>query len=660
MTEAGAPARPGFGRRLLRHRAAVVGLAFVALLVVVAVIGPWISPADPAKQNLRMALQGPSWSHWLGTDQVGRDVLSRLIAGTRLTVMAMGIALAVALAIGVPAGMTAGYRGGWWERAVTWFNSIFFAIPAILVVFGIVSISGVSLIKAMLGLGFVFSTRYIALGTAMVKAQRHQEYVESAEVLGLRSWRILVRHISPNVLRPLVVQTSILLGAVVLVEAELSFLGLAAPAGEPSWGRMLRDSQTFFSRQIFLPVPPGLAITLLVVALNLAGDGLADAVSPNVAEGALARRRARRLAAATVTAVAEPAPVDVRSDPVDAAPVDAVLRVEGLQVSFPGRDGAMVPVVDGVSLHVAAGETLGLAGESGCGKSMTVAAIAGLIPHPGRLTAGAVHVDGREISSLGDKQLEAVRGREIAMIFQDPMAALDPSMTIGRQLAEPLRHHLGLGRRAAAERAAELLALVGVDRPRSRLGDYPHQFSGGMAQRVVIARALTASPKVLLADEPTTALDVTVQGQVLDLLADLQQQFGMSIVFVTHDLGVVADLCDRVAVMYAGQIVETAPVDTLFAAPEHPYTRALLESMPTNAVPGERLATIDGRVPPPWEWPSGCRFASRCSYATVECDRPVTLTGSSHPGASQMSAVHAVRCVHPVRSLAAAGPEART
>ena len=262
-------------------------------------------------------------------------MLSRLIAGTRLTVMAMTIALAVALAIGVPLGMTAGYIGGWWERVVMWCNSIFFAIPAILVVFGIVSVSGVSLVKAMIGLGFVFSTRFVALGSAMVKVQRHQEYVESAEVLGVPAWKILGRHISPNVVRPLVVQTSILLGAAVLVEAELSFLGLAAPAGEPSWGRMLRDSQTFFPRQTFLPIPPGMAITLLVIALNLAGDGLADAVSPNAVRGALGRRTAKVLRPAP--AAPQHAVVAASFEPPAAVPADAVLRVDDLAVAFPER-----------------------------------------------------------------------------------------------------------------------------------------------------------------------------------------------------------------------------------------------------------------------------------------------------------------------------------
>ncbi|MEV7009320.1 dipeptide/oligopeptide/nickel ABC transporter permease/ATP-binding protein [Streptosporangium sp. NPDC051022] len=630
--------RPGFWRRLIRNRPAFAAVLFLAFTVAVALLAPWITPQDPAAQDLASSLQGPSGAHWLGTDQVGRDNLARLIAGTRLSVLAMLQCIAIALAIGIPLGMSAGYAGGRWERVVMWLSDLVFALPAILLVFGIVAVMGVSLGHAMTALGLVFSTRYIALGRTLVKAARQESYVDSARVVGLGGPAIVTRHITPNILRPLIVQTSVLLSAIILVEAELSFLGLAAEPGQPSWGRMLHDAQNFFVRQPFLPVPPGLAVTLLVIALNLAGDGIADALAKQVHGAVPPAGRAARAARARVRERV-PAPAGQAGQAVQADP-DALLRVEGLEVSFPTEDGGHLVVVDGVSLSVRPGETLGLAGESGCGKSMTASAILGLVPAPGRITAGRVWLGEHELTALPERELRRIRGREIGMVFQEPASALDPAMTIGRQIAEPLRVHEGLSRKAAQERAAELLAMVGVPDPRARLRDYPHQFSGGMAQRVVIARALACGPKVLLADEPTTALDVTVQGQVLDLLADLHDRLGTAVVFVTHDLGVVADICDRVAVMYAGQVVESGTCEEVFARPSHPYTAALIAAAPGGQSSGrnraDRLATIPGRVPPTWEWTPTCRFRDRCAFAVDACaEQPSALTGGAH----------AVRCL---------------
>jgi len=617
-----APQRPGFWSRLVRQRLPFVALLFVLAMVIVAVIGPWISPHDPSAQNLAHAFQGPSSSHWLGTDQVGRDNLSRVIAGTRLSMLAMLQAISIALVIGIPLGMSAGYVGGWWERIVTRLNDVFFALPAILVVFGIVAVTGVSLSHAMTGLGIVLSTRYIALGRNMVKAARKEPYVDAARVLGVRAPRVIVKHITPNVLRPLVVQTTVLLGAIILVEAELSYLGLAASATDPSWGRMLHDSQSFFARQPFLPFPAGLAITLLVVAVNLAGDGIADAIIKQPESSAVSSRR--RAPALVTTAAPDDVPAGETGEP-------PVLEVRDLVVAFPHGDEETV-VVDGVSLSVAPGQTFGLAGESGSGKSLTAWATMGLVPFPGRIVSGSVKVAGRELIGLSEKELSRIRGREIGMVFQDPSAALDPAMTIGRQIMEPLRRHEGMSRSQAKARATELLGLVGVPDPAARLGDFPHQFSGGMAQRVVIARALACNPKVLLADEPTTALDVTVQAQVLDLLIDLQDELGMAIVLVTHDLGVVADMCDQVAVMYAGQIVEAGSCADVLKRPRHPYTAALVASSPVNDARDGRLATIPGRVPPPWEWSAACRFQERCDHAIAACgESGISLIGMPQP-----------------------------
>jgi peptide/nickel transport system permease protein len=302
-----------------------------------------------------------------------------------------------------------------------------------------------------------------------------------------------------------------------------------------------------------------------------------------------------------------------------------LLEVEGLSVAFPGRDSPQV-VVDGVDLGLRAGETLALVGESGSGKTITALAIMGLLPPGGSILAGHVRYMGREMVGLGEPELARIRGTQIALISQEPTTALDPSFTVGSLIREPLRRHQSLDRATAGRRALELLELVGIPRAPKVARSYPHELSGGMAQRVAIAIALAGRPRLLIADEPTTALDVTVQAEILDLLRDLQAQTGVALLLVTHDWGVVADVATRVAVMYAGQIVEQAPAGPVFGKPLHPYSSALLKSTPRNARPGEALPTIPGSVPLPSEWPMGCRFQNRCPYATEACTAgPVPL-----------------------------------
>jgi peptide/nickel transport system ATP-binding protein len=302
-----------------------------------------------------------------------------------------------------------------------------------------------------------------------------------------------------------------------------------------------------------------------------------------------------------------------------------LLEVEGLSVEFLTEQGA-VRVVDDASFSLAEGETFGLVGESGSGKTVTSLAVLGMIGPPGgRVAEGSVRLNGRELRGLPRRELHRIRGREIAMIFQEPRRSLDPAFTVGDQIAETVRAHLGLSRREAWRKAEEMLDLVGIASASRRAHEYPHQFSGGMAQRVMLAIALSCSPKVLIADEPTTALDVTVQAQVLDLIRDLQDELGLAVLFISHDLGVVAEMCDRVAVMYAGQIVEQASADDLFLRPQHPYTAALLESIPNADVGGDDLTAIPGVVPPAHAWPSGCRFHPRCAHAVERCRTEVPV-----------------------------------
>jgi len=310
-----------------------------------------------------------------------------------------------------------------------------------------------------------------------------------------------------------------------------------------------------------------------------------------------------------------------RSAATVAAP--PILEVNGLRTEF--RTGAgRAAAVDDVSYAVRPGETLAVVGESGSGKSVTALSIMGLVPNPpGRVVAGSVRYAGRELLSLSERELQQIRGNEISMIFQEPMSSLTPVLSIGRQLVEPIMQHMKLGERAARDRAVEMLRLVNIPEPDRRLRQYPHQLSGGMLQRVMIAMALSCNPQVLIADEPTTALDVTIQAQILELMRRLQQDFNTGIVLITHDMGVVAETADRVIVMYCGRAVEEGPVERMFQAPKHPYTRGLLAALPQlrpeGAVGDHRLNEIPGIVPPLTRLPRGCRFAPRCDFATRQC-----------------------------------------
>ncbi len=313
------------------------------------------------------------------------------------------------------------------------------------------------------------------------------------------------------------------------------------------------------------------------------------------------------------------------------------LSVRDLTVNFAGDDGPLVAAA-GVSFDLMPGRTTGLVGESGCGKSVTALALMGLVPPPGRIAAGSIRLGGQELMGLDEAGLDRVRGRRIAMIFQEPMTALNPVFSVGEQVAEVLRVHRGLDRRAAWAEAVEGLHRVGIADAGRRAADYPHQMSGGMRQRAMIAMALAGEPDVLIADEPTTALDVTIQAQIVDLLLDIQQRMGLAILFISHDLGVVSEVADEVLVMYAGRLVEAAPAAALFAAPQHPYTQGLLATLPGRGAPGTRLPSIPGQVPDLRRLPAGCRFSNRCSRVKAECR-------TAEPALRSVGTEHRTACV---------------
>jgi oligopeptide/dipeptide ABC transporter ATP-binding protein len=315
----------------------------------------------------------------------------------------------------------------------------------------------------------------------------------------------------------------------------------------------------------------------------------------------------------------------------------SLLRVKNLQTSFFTSDGE-VRAVDGVTFNIGEGQTVGLVGESGCGKSVTALSIIRLLPKgTGRVIGGSIEYAGKDLATLRDDELRRIRGNEISMIFQEPMTSLNPVMTVGDQIAETVRLHRHASRREARDRAIEMLNLVKIAEPHKRAGNYPHQFSGGQRQRVMIAMALACTPKLLIADEPTTALDVTIQAQILELIGELQQRFGMAVLLITHDLGVVAERADHVTVMYAGKIVESAKPETIFSRPKHPYTEGLLCSMPSSRGTKQRLDAIPGMVPSPLQWPTGCRFRDRCGRAEERCAR-------SQPTLVEIEAQHHAAC----------------
>ncbi len=595
-----------FLRAFLQHRPAVVSAGYLALLVLVALFGLYLVPHDPLVIDLTRTFEGPSLEYWLGTDHLGRSTLARIVAATAVALKAAALGVGIALGLGAPLGLLSGYFGGWWDRISMRIVEAIIALPALLVAIAILAILGPSLTNAMIALGIANATAFFRLMRGTALEVREAVYVDAARVSGAAAGRILFRHVLPNVTGPLTVQTTLTFAYVLLAEAGLSYIGLGVQPPEASWGVMLSTAQNYLHQHPFMVAPPGLMIVFSVLAFNLVGDGLRDALSRVEARPVKGRRPG-------APAVA-PRPREGADDA--AAPL---LRIADLSVQFPAPRGGELTVVSGVSFEMYAGRTLGLVGESGCGKSVTAMAVMGLLGETGRIVSGSIRFDGRELVGMPPAELNRIRGDEIGMIFQEPGASLNPAFTVKHQIAEALRVHEGMTPRQAGARSIELLDHVGIPGAAQRADDYPHQFSGGMAQRAMIAMALACNPKLLIADEPTTALDVTIQAQVLDLLTALQEEHGMAILLITHDLGVIADMCDEALVMYAGMIVERGPAEPLLAAPAHPYTNGLLASMPQSGPRRKTLPQIPGRVPPAWAWPEGCRFHPRCPHAGPAC-----------------------------------------
>lgn len=557
-------------RRLLRNPLAVVAMAFLAVVAFVAVLGRQLAPVDPNLADIAKVRADAEPGHPLGFDGSGRDIFSRLLAATQISIGAALVALVVALVLGVAAGLLAGYYKGWLDGLFSWTTALIMAMPGIIVLLAARTVVGPSVWWAMLIFGVLLSPAFYRLTYAAVTAIREELYVDAARVSGLSDGRIIGRHILTVVRAPLIIQAAMILGIAIAIQSGLEFLGLGDMA-VPTWGNMLNDGfQNIYTKPILM-LWPSLAIGLTCVALTLFANAMRDEL-----ERAGGSRRRRRKA----DQLAERADhtVVTHEDDARARTGDVLLDVDDLRVGYDQRNGDITEVVHGVDLRIRRGEVHGLIGESGSGKTQTAFAVLGLLPEGGRVLAGSIQFEGDELADADEKTYQGVRGAKIAYIPQEPMSNLDPSFTIGYQLTEPLRRQ-GMSKADAKAKALELLARVGISQPERTFSAYPHEVSGGMAQRVLIAGAVSTEPDLLIADEPTTALDVTVQADVLDLLRSLQEEMQMGVLLVTHNFGVVADLCDRVSVMQNGRIVETGPVRAILRAPEHPYTQSLLDAI---------------------------------------------------------------------------------
>ena len=626
MSRAGAAA-PGeavaIWRGFRHNRLALGGLVLVGVLTLLALAAPLLPLPDPHATDLaRRMLPAGSPGHLLGTDQLGRDLLSRLVWGTRTSLAVGFFAVSLATLLGTVIGLAAGYFRGWLDSLLMRSIDVLLAFPYLLLALAIVAALGPGLRNAMIAIAVVNIPLFARTVRGSVLSLAGREFVDAARLAGAGHARILIRELLPNVMPVVVIMMSTNLGWMILETAGLSFLGLGAQPPAADLGSMLGSSREFLTTVPRIAVLPGLVIMLLAVGINLVGDGLRDALDP------------RLKGAGTPPAPATPA---VLEDAVALPEPPPLLAVQGLSTYFHDA-GHEYRAVDDLGFTLGAGERLAVVGESGSGKTVSALSLLGLVPRPGRIVDGAILFRGEDLIAAGAERRRQLRGGRIAYIPQDPMTALNPVLTVGAQLVETLRLHQRVGHRAARRRAAELLDAVRIPAARERLAAYPHELSGGMRQRAVIAMALANDPDLVIADEATTALDVTVQAEILRLLDARCDAHGAALVFISHDLAVVARLCSRILVMYAGRVVERGDIETVLNRPAHPYTRALLDCVPELGRPQKALAPIEGQPPPLDDLPPGCHFAPRCDHAREQCRHGDIALRTLHDG-------HEVRCV---------------
>ena len=595
-----------FLKIVAKNRLAAFGGILLLIILTLSILAPILPLKEPNITNTADRFMVPfEGGHILGTDHLGRDLLSRLLWGTQLS-LAVGFAAAfIAATFGSILGAIAGFYGQKTDNIIMRFIDMLMAFPYILLALAIVAALGPGLFNALIAVALVnipFFARNIR-GVTVTLANK--EFIEAARLSGMSNLRILIVEIFPNLLPMIVIAMSTTVGWMILETAGLSFLGLGSQPPQADLGSMLGEARSALITNPHTSFVPGIMIFCIVIGINLFGDGVRDALDPRLKKGSLIR----------------PLPQTIyEGGDTQPTPSTKLLSVQNLSTQFHINQDVYQSSND-VSFEIQEGECLGLIGESGSGKSVTALSVTSLVASPpGVIKKGSVNYKNENLLALPYEKLRSIRGNKISYIFQDPLTTLHPLHTIGDQLLEALQaHDSKLSASESISKSKDLLKSVQIPNPDNVWDVYPHQLSGGMRQRVCIAMALINNPELIIADEPTTALDVTVQAQILNILNSLRKGRKLSILFISHDFGVISQLCDRVIVMYAGSIVEEGPVKNIMQQAAHPYTSELIKCVPQLGNKEHALHSIPGNPPSLNQLPEGCAFANRCQYKQDQC-----------------------------------------
>lgn len=637
--------------RAFRHGRTLLGVAIVLVFVILAIIGPMIAPFDPAAVSYDY-LQPPSETHWFGTTQTGQDVFSQVLVGARISVVVGVAAAIIAVVLSIIVGVTAGFLGGLTDDLLSVLANIFLVLPALpLTVILIAYLPN----SGSVGITLVIAVTGWAWGARVLRAQtlslRKRDFVEAARATGERTSGIIFRDILPN---QLAIIAASFLGTVtgaILAQAGIAFLGLA-DVTEYSWGTILYWAQTSSALLVgawWWFVPAGLAIALLGTGLALVNFGVDEFINPRLRLSNIGTRRAQRELGKRRRRTKSSGQRVVRAtaEKFTQGSKDVLLEVRGVSVEYVSESSRTVAVND-VSFTLRRGEVLGIAGESGSGKSTLAYAITRLHKPPAEISQGQIlytKADGEvvDVLLLSEEELREFRWEELSIVFQSAMNSLNPIMTIGEQIDDAIQAHRSMSPSDRAARVIELLSLVGIRS--DRVNAYPHELSGGMRQRAMIAIGLALDPEVIVMDEPTTALDVVIQRQIVEKIMELKDQLGFAVIFITHDLSLLIELSDTIAVMYAGRIVELASADEFYHNPSHPYSRGLLGSFPTLGGEKRDLTGIPGAPPDLRNLPSGCAFAPRCPLVQASCHTAMPPLFELPLAATKAPRPTEVRCV---------------